>query len=152
MDSNYDLWRVAKHFDDPMKIFAVPDPADEVLDPVDPLGSLLIQNLQGDQLLERSVFIDDWFCALLSGLANIRAGNTEAHIDLNSVRDPLIWKALDTGALISHKGRSVVIQDLAAFEQALRRAVLDFTGLYTSHPNWSKCTELVAVREWALRR
>jgi len=135
-----------------MKIFAAPDAEDEELDPVDPLGSICIQNDEGRQLLERSVFVDDWLEGLLSGLRRIRSGEVTANVDLHSQRDPLIWQAVDGGALLQHKSQAVGIQNLDAFEKALRQAVIDFTEPYRAHKNWARCTELVAMREWALNQ
>ena len=134
-----------------MIIRAVPDAEDEELDPVDPLGAIYIEN-EGGTLLERSVFLDDWFRGLLSGLRYIRSGEQEAVVDLHSSRDPLIWSVGPAGVVLKYKGRNLPISHLAQFESALREAIIEFTEQYRMHKNWPKCTELPGLREWALHK
>ena len=138
-----------------MRISAVPDPEDDDLDPADPLGSLCIQDEDGSEFLQGSVFLDDWFEGLLSGLRSIQNGQLEATLELYSEGGRLTWKAAETGATVQYKSyRGKIFQfrivDLDAFDKEFRKAVVEFTDRYKMHKNWLKCKELVAMRDWAL--
>src|SRR5262249_41090970 len=125
---------------------------DQDLDPVDPLGSIWIQDDAGGALLERNVLLDDWFRALLSGYRTIESGEREVTVDLYSNRDPLIWCACEKGALLQYKKQSLSITDLTEFESALREAIIEFTEYYRTHKNWPNCRDLKAMREWAVSK
>jgi hypothetical protein len=135
-----------------MKIFATPDNEDEEFDPVDPLGAICIEDDDGNQLLERCIWLDEWFGALVAGLQAITSGKDEAAIEMGSLRDPLVWKVEQDRITIAYKKRNIVIRDPSVFAALLRRTVIEFTEHYLKHENWPKCTDLWSVREWAERR
>ena len=124
----------------------------EELDPFDPLGAIRIQSDEGRELLERRVFLDDWFRGLVSGLRSICSGEGEVAVDLGSERDPLIFSANANSAILQYKNHELPISDIAGFESALREAIIEFTEHYRTHRNWSKCKGLAGLREWALNK
>jgi len=132
-----------------MKIIAVHDPEDSQLDPIEPLGSISIQNQRGSELSDDCIWLDEWFEGLLSTLQG--DGSEVRRIGLACEPDPLIWEPNNTGAILRYKNMELLIPSLTEFEEALRRAIIDFTEPYTSHRNWVRNGRLPTMREWALK-
>jgi hypothetical protein len=110
---------------------------------------MYFQDALARELSIGSVWFDEWFGALLAALTSVRKGESEGRIQLDSERDPLTWLAKDGVISFNHRGDTVSIQDLEGFTEVLKRAVLDLTDRYRSHPNWRKCTEFQRLRSWA---
>jgi hypothetical protein len=132
-----------------MKIVAIHDSEDVNLDPIEPLGDILIEDDDGSQLLERSIWVDEWFTALIAGLHAIISGEKEITTKMESHREPLVWKAETSVFTVTHKKIQIVIRDLSAFDTLLKETIVDFTSNYVRHHNLPKSKHLLSAREWA---
>ncbi len=132
-----------------MKITAAPDPEDSELDPMEPLGSIVLEDDDGRELLQHSIWLDDWLGGIREGLHAIETGASEMSIDLRSEPDPLVWKSDGRGVTIEYRTEVILIRDLPGFTRELKRVLSQLTDLYRAHQNWSKCDQLRILREWA---
>ena len=132
-----------------MKITVTPYADNPEPDPTDPLGLIRIQDDDGKELSVGSACMDEWLSALISGLNAIETGASGLQVDIDSERDPLMWFSDSQTATFTFQGRTIVIRDVEAFRQELRRSALEITDKYRRHSNWKKCAVFRAVRYWA---
>ncbi len=132
-----------------MKIVVSPDEENLQCDPIDPLGSICIEDDEGNQLVEQDIWLDEWLGAFIRGIDAMISGRNNASMHMDSHRDPLIWQVEEMYTSVSFKSKHFVIRDLPAFNGLLKRAVFDLTEHYRVHSNWLQNSELISAREWA---
>ena len=123
---------------------------EEALDPIDALGTFLIEDDEGRCISEDFVFIDDWLNAFVSGLEANLDTNVLIEIDLNSEPDPLSFSKDNEGILIKYRTNAVRIRRPDDFRKKLKEVIIEITDQYISHQNWAEDSLLSKLRTWAL--
>jgi hypothetical protein len=131
-----------------MKILAVPD-TKESIDPIQPLGRISLEDDEGKTFSAGSIFFDEWYKGLVSGLTGILNGEPKVEVQLDSEAEPLIWSYDGKVVQIRYLNETIQIRDLLAFKQELKRSFRELAEQYRSHVNWSKCRELRQLLSWA---
>ena len=97
---------------------------DEGIDPIDPVGDIILTDGQTDLLVE-STYLDSWFETLIDGLEGLQSGKKSK---LEIVEEPgsIIFEPLTSGFKISYRGREIMIENLANLIEELTTATQEF--------------------------
>ena len=96
--------------------------ADGRLDPDDLLGRVAMSGDHGG-IVEDSVYLDDWFKAVASACARLRAGESDFEIDLADEPVALRFLRDDSGLRIEHDAQWLRFADAGRLERELVDAV-----------------------------
>jgi len=111
--------------------------SEEPLDPVDPLGSLTFEDELGHSFSAVSIYLDDWFDALLNGIEQIECGKIDVQVSLLTEPDVIQFSEHQAICSISYKGKVVSVGNIVDFKNELRSQIRSVMAVFQRDSNLS---------------
>ena len=130
-----------------MKILYKLDSEFEEIDPIDPLGDIIIYSNKSN-IVAKPVYIDSWLNALLEGYKKL---NITENIRINIPDEPealFFNKKGDLGWEIKYKNQFVMFKSIDNFQLALKDICKSFITLVKTHKEYKKNTVYLNLEKY----